>query len=64
VHFLGTKDEKEWEAHLAVSGKKMMILQTPLRRDIPEVASDWTVVLEHSGFSLLSRNRFCNNPPM
>ena len=32
----------------------MIILQTPLRREIPEVVSDWTVVLEHGGFSLLS----------
>jgi 4-amino-4-deoxy-L-arabinose transferase-like glycosyltransferase len=54
VHFLGPHDEKEWEINLAASGKKMIILQTPLRRDIPEAVSDWTVVLEHGGFSLLS----------
>jgi len=54
VHFLGPRDGKEWEAHLSAPGKKMIILQTPLRRDIPEVVSDWTVVLEHGGFSLLS----------
>jgi len=54
VHFLGPQDEKEWETHLAASGKKMIILQTPLRRDIPEAVSDWTVILEHGGFSLLS----------
>jgi 4-amino-4-deoxy-L-arabinose transferase-like glycosyltransferase len=54
VNFLGPHDEKEWEIHLAASGKKMIILQTPLRRDIPEAVSDWTVVLEHGGFSLLS----------
>ena len=54
VHFLGPHDEKEWNEHLAASGKKMIILQTPLRRDIPEVVSNWTVVLEHGGFSLLS----------
>jgi 4-amino-4-deoxy-L-arabinose transferase-like glycosyltransferase len=54
VHFLGPHDEKEWETHLAASGKKMIILQTPLRRDIPETVSDWTVILEHGGFSLLA----------
>ncbi len=54
VHFLGPHDEKEWETHLAASGKKMIILQTPLRREIPETVSDWTVILEHGGFSLLS----------
>ena len=54
VHFLGPHDEKEWKEYLAASGKKMIILQTPLRRDIPESVSEWTVVLEHGGFSLLS----------
>ncbi len=54
VYFLGPRDEKEWQIHLAASGKKMIILQTPLRRDIPEAVSDWAVVLEHRGFSLLS----------
>ena len=54
VHFLGPHDEQEWQIHLAAPGKKMIILQTPLRRDIPEAVSDWTVVLEHGGFSLLS----------
>jgi len=54
VYFLGPHDEKEWETHLAASGKKMIILQTPLRRNIPEAVSDWTVILEHGGFSLLS----------
>ena len=54
VHFLGPKDEKKWETHLSASGMKMIILQTPLRRDIPEAVSDWNVILEHGGFSLLS----------
>ena len=54
VHFLGPHDEKEWETHLAAPGKKMIILQTPLRREIPETVSDWTVILDHGGFSLLS----------
>ncbi len=54
VHFLGPRDEQEWQEHLAAPGKKMVILQTHLRRKIPEAVSDWTVVLEHSGFSLLS----------
>ena len=52
VHFLGPHDEKEWETHLAAPGKKMIILQTPLRREIPEAVSDWTVILDHGGFSL------------
>ncbi len=54
VHFLGPHDEKEWETHLAASGKKMIILQTPLRLEIPEAVAAWTVVLERGGFSLLS----------
>ncbi len=54
VYFLGPHYEQEWQEHLAASGKKMIILQTPLRREIPEAVSDWIVVLEHGGFSLLS----------
>ena len=54
VHFQGPHDGKEWKEHLAASGKKMIILQTSLRREIPEAVADWTVVLEHGGFSLLS----------
>jgi len=54
VYFLGPKDAKEWHMHLAASGKKMIILQTSLRREIPEAVSDWNVVLEYGGFSLLS----------
>jgi hypothetical protein len=54
VYFLGPKDEREWQMHLAASGKKMIILQTSLRHEIPESVSDWNVVLEHGGFSLLS----------
>ena len=56
VYFLGPRDEKEWHLHLAASGKKMIILQTSLRHEIPEAVSDWTVVLEHGGFSLLSND--------
>ena len=54
VHFLGPHDGKEWHEHLAAPGKKLIILQTPLRLEIPEAVADWTVVLEHGGFSLLS----------
>ncbi len=54
VYFLGPRDEKEWQMHLAASGKKMIILQTPLRQEIPGAVADWIVVLEHGGFSLLS----------
>ena len=35
VHFLGPHGEKEWDAHLVASGKKMLILQrlfAPLQR--------------------------------
>lgn len=53
VYFLGPRDE-EWQQHLSVPGRKMIILQTPLRRELPDSMSDWTVVLEHRGFSLLS----------
>ena len=54
VHFLGPNDEKKWNMHLSAPGRKMVILQTPLRSKIPEAVSNWTVVLEHGGFSLLS----------
>ena len=54
VHFLGPHDEQEWQMHLAASGKKMIILQTNLLREIPESVSAWPVVLEHGGFFLLS----------
>jgi 4-amino-4-deoxy-L-arabinose transferase-like glycosyltransferase len=53
VYFLGPGDE-EWSQHLSSPGRKMIILQTPLRRELPESMSDWTVVLDHHGFSLLS----------
>lgn len=39
--------------HIWLPQETMIIFQTPLRRGIPEAVSDWTVVLEHSGFSLL-----------
>ena len=35
-------------------GKKLIILQTPLRRELPEAVAEWPVVLEHGGFSLIS----------
>ncbi len=54
VYSLSPKSQTKWDEHLAAPGRKMAILQTPLRRDIPEAVSDWTVVLEHGGFSLLS----------
>ncbi len=54
VYFMGPHDAEEWKQHRAASGKKMIILQTSLRREIPEAVSQWTVVLEHGGFSLLS----------
>jgi len=53
VYFLGPRDE-DWPQHLSAPGRKMIILQTPLRRELPESISDWTVVLDHRGFSLLS----------
>lgn len=53
VYFLSPEDE-EWPQHLSAPGRKMIILQTPLRRELPASISDWTVVLEHRGFSLLS----------
>ncbi len=54
VYFLGPHDGKEWQEHLAASGKKLIILQTPLRQELPEPVSKWPVVFEHGGFSLLS----------
>ncbi len=53
VYFLGPKDE-EWTQHLSAPGRKMIILQTSLRRELPESISNWTVVLDYGGFSLLS----------
>ena len=58
VHFLGHKNSKKWETHLLAPGKKMLILPTPLRGKIPEAVANWTVVLEHGGFSLLSSKPF------
>ena len=45
---------KNGKSILRSSRQKMIILQTPLRRDIPEAVSDWTVILDHDGFSYLS----------
>ncbi|MDR4494722.1 MAG: hypothetical protein R3B74_09885 [Nitrospirales bacterium] len=53
VHFLGLNDE-DLPQHLSAPGRKMAILQTPLRGQLPETMSEWKVVLDHGGFSLLS----------
>jgi len=53
VYFLGLNDE-DLPQHLSAPGRKMAIIQTPLRGQLPEAMSDWKVVLDHGGFSLLS----------
>jgi 4-amino-4-deoxy-L-arabinose transferase-like glycosyltransferase len=53
VYFVGPRDE-ELVQHLSAPGRKMVILQTPLRQELPDAMSDWTLVLDHHGFSLLS----------
>ena len=53
VHFLGLNDE-DLPHHLSAPGRKMAILQTPLRGQLPDSMSDWKVVLNYNGFSLLS----------
>ena len=53
VHFLKPLDEGNGQFSLLLQ-EKMIILQTPLRLDIPEAVSHWTVVLEQGGLSLLS----------
>ena len=54
VYAFNPKSQEKWDRHLKAPGRKMVILQTPLRSVIPESVADWTVVLEHGGFSLLS----------
>ncbi len=54
VYAFNPKSQGKWDLHLAAPGRKMVILQTPLRSVIPDVVDEWTVVLEHGGFSLLS----------
>jgi len=53
VYFLDLNDE-DLPQHLSAPGRKMAIIQTPLRGQLPESMSDWTVVLDHGGFSLLT----------
>ena len=53
VYSLGVHDE-DLPQHLAVPGRKMALIQTPLRGQLPEAMADWNVVLDHGGFSLLS----------
>jgi len=53
VYFLGLNDE-ELPRHLSAPGRIMAIVQTPLRGQLPEAMSEWKVLLEHGGFSLLS----------
>ena len=53
VYFLGLHDE-EVSQHLSAPGRKMAIIQTPLRGQLPEEIAKWTIVLDHGGFSLLS----------
>ncbi|MGD9850782.1 MAG: ArnT family glycosyltransferase [Nitrospirales bacterium] len=53
VEFLGFNDE-DLPRHLSAPGRKMAILQTPLRGQLPDSMSNWNVVLDHGGFSLLS----------
>ena len=47
-------DDKKLEASLAVLGRKMIVLQSPLRSRLPSAVRDYPVVLERHGFSLLS----------
>ena len=53
VYFLDLNDE-DLPQHLSAPGRKMAIIQTPLRGQLPEAMSGWTVVLDHGGFSLLT----------
>jgi len=53
VYFLSFHDE-DLPVHLSAPGRKMAIMQTPLRGQLPETMSEWKVVLGHGGFSLLS----------
>ncbi|MGD9850780.1 MAG: hypothetical protein AB7T38_05905 [Nitrospirales bacterium] len=53
VEFLGFNDE-DLPRHLSAPGRKMAILQTPLRGQLPDSMSNWNVVLDHGGFSLIS----------
>lgn len=53
VYFLSFHDE-DLPEHLSAPGRKMAIMQTPLRGQLPEAMSEWKVVLDHGGFSLLS----------
>ena len=53
VYFLDLNGE-DLPQHLSAPGRKMAIIQTPLRGKLPEAMSAWTVVLDHGGFSLLS----------
>ncbi len=54
VFAFNPKSQHKWDRHLAAPGRKMVILQTPMRSLLPKAVEDWTVVLEHGGFSLLS----------
>ncbi|MDR4460662.1 MAG: glycosyltransferase family 39 protein [Nitrospirales bacterium] len=53
VHFLGVNDE-ELPQHLTAPGRKMAIIQTQLRGQLPEAMAHWKVVLDYGGFSLLT----------
>ncbi|MFZ1746559.1 MAG: hypothetical protein WBO24_16530 [Nitrospirales bacterium] len=39
---------------LSAPGRKMAIIQSQLRGQLPEAMAHWTVVLDHGGFSLLT----------
>ncbi|MCA9500530.1 MAG: glycosyltransferase family 39 protein [Nitrospira sp.] len=53
VYFLGVHDE-ELPQHLTAPGRKMAIIQTQLRGQLPEAMAHWKVVLDYGGFSLLT----------
>ena len=54
VYQINPGEDEKFEPHVIVPGRKMIVLQTHLRARLPESVSDYSLVLERNGFSLLA----------
>ena len=54
VYQINPGEDEKFAPHVEAQGRKMIILQSHLRSRLPEPVSDYSLVLERNGFSLLA----------
>ena len=54
VYQINPGEDEKFKSHVEATGRKMIILQSHLRSRLPESVSDYSLVLERNGFSLLA----------